>query len=130
MHICRFLVSKVYVFHTLVPTFVPEFTSFDISVSLQGLTLDIEKGNLLRLGKEGIILAASHGTRKMNDIEIERAYGRGRKRHIAGDYATHLQVKDGLSVGLLVMTVVGAPKRDTQPVRKARMVVSVVKSCH
>ena len=54
--------------------------------------MDIEKGNLLRLGKEGVILAASHGTRKMNDIEIERAYGRARKRHVACDYATHLQV--------------------------------------
>ena len=60
---------------------------------MQGLTLDIEKGNILRLGKEGVILAASHGTRKMNDIEIERAYGRGRKKHIACDYATHLEVK-------------------------------------
>ena len=30
---------------------------------LQGLTLDIEKGNLLRLGRDGYILAACHGTR-------------------------------------------------------------------
>ena len=29
----------------------------------QGLTLDIAGGNLLRLGKDGVILAASHGTR-------------------------------------------------------------------
>ena len=40
--------------------------------SVQGLTLDIDRGNLLRLGKDGIILAASHGTRKMSDIEIEK----------------------------------------------------------
>ena len=30
---------------------------------MQGLTLDIAGGNLLRLGKDGVILAASHGTR-------------------------------------------------------------------
>ena len=64
--------------------------------TFQGLTLDIERGNLLRLGKDGIILAASHGTRKMNDLEIERVYGRGRKRHVASDYATHLHVRNWL----------------------------------
>ena len=58
----------------------------------QGLTLDIDRGNLLRLGKDGIILAASHGTRKMSDIEIEKIYGRGRKKHIASEYAAHLHV--------------------------------------
>ena len=62
--------------------------------SFQGLTLDIDKGNLLRLDKDGIILAASHGTRKMTDLEIERVYGRGRKRHVASDYAMHLDVRD------------------------------------
>ena len=34
-----------------------------IEMQLQGLTLDIAGGNLLRLGKDGVILAASHGTR-------------------------------------------------------------------
>ena len=60
--------------------------------AFQGLTLDIDKGNLLRLGKDGVILAASHGTRKMSDLEIEKVYGRGRKKHVAFDYATHLHV--------------------------------------
>ena len=55
--------------------------------------MDIDRGNLLRLGKDGVILAASHGTRKMSDIEIEKVYGRGRKKHIAFDYATHLNVR-------------------------------------
>ena len=39
-------------------------------------------------------MAASHGTRKMTDLEIERVYGRGRKRHVASDYAMHLDVRD------------------------------------
>lgn len=70
--------------------------SFDSDADFvcKGLTLDIEKGNLLRLGREGFILAASHGTRKMNDIEIERAYGRARKKHVATDYAAHLHVRN------------------------------------
>ena len=63
-----------------------------IFCSDQGLTLDIDRGNLLRLGKDGIILAASHGTKKMSDIEIEKIYGRGRKKHIASEYAAHLHV--------------------------------------
>ena len=36
-----------------------------IEMQMQGLTLDIAGGNLLRLGKDGVILAASHGTRLM-----------------------------------------------------------------
>ena len=116
-------------------------------MQMQGLTLDIAGGNLLRLGKDGVILAASHGTRflccylfvlffrllvdyrfvvccssclldilklppsvdcpgvnlfvflfaaflsrKMNDVEIERQYGRYRNKHITSDYALHLKV--------------------------------------
>ena len=30
--------------------------------------------------------------RKMNDVEIERQYGRNRNKHIATEYATHLEV--------------------------------------
>ena len=129
-----------------------------VEMQLQGLTLDIAGGNLLRLGKDGVILAASHGTRltsyrrmlvfglfgfspficrckafqsngrfvehvlpilimtmiidydkklfftlayfwcsyvlgrKMNDVEIERQYGRYRNKHITSDYALHLKV--------------------------------------
>ena len=51
-------------------------------------------GHLWIIGKDGIILAASHGTRKMTDIEIEKVYGRGRKKHIASEYATHLCVSE------------------------------------
>ena len=30
----------------------------------------------------------------MTDIEIERVYGRCRRKHAASDYATHLQVSE------------------------------------
>ena len=52
----------------------------------KGLTLDCEKGNLLRLGYDGFILNASHGTKPMTDAEIEKVYGRCRKKHPGLDY--------------------------------------------
>ena len=39
------------------------FGDMQFGEQTQGLTLDIAGGNLLRLGKDGVILAASHGTR-------------------------------------------------------------------
>jgi len=65
----------------------------------KGLTLDIERGNLLRLGGEGVVLAASHGTRRMTDEEIEKCYGRNRRNHVAGEYATHLMKHGPLGMG-------------------------------
>ncbi len=66
--------------------------------AVQGLTLDIEKGNLLRLGRDGYILAACHGTRyyavrsknlmlhcKENPIYVlpkKKLYGLSRNFHI------------------------------------------------
>ena len=41
-----------------------------IDMQMQGLTLDIAGGNLLRLGKDGVILAASHGTRLTSRIFV------------------------------------------------------------
>jgi len=75
--------------------------SFDLEVDFvcKGLTLDIAGGNLLRLGRDGVVLAASHGTRKMNEVEIERQYGRNRNKHIASEYATHLEKHGPLGMG-------------------------------
>ncbi len=58
----------------------------------KGLTLDCERGNLLRLGSDGFILGACHGTRRMGDSDIERTYGRCRKkRHPGPEYTQHLR---------------------------------------
>jgi hypothetical protein len=62
----------------------------DLPMLAKGLTLDCEKGNLLRLGCDGTVLAASHGTRKLSDHEIERLYGRCRRKHPGSDYIQHL----------------------------------------
>lgn len=56
----------------------------------KGLTLDCERGNLLRLGCDGTILTAMHGTKRMSDFEIEKIYGRCRKKHPGSDYTHHL----------------------------------------
>ena len=44
-------------------TLEQDYGQMAIEMQMQGLTLDIAGGNLLRLGKDGVILAASHGTR-------------------------------------------------------------------
>lgn len=63
----------------------------DIHLLAKGLTLDCDKGNLLRLGCDGVVLAASHGTRKLTDFEIEKEYGRDRRKHPGTDYIQHLK---------------------------------------
>ena len=65
--------------------------SFDIHhIFFPGLTLDIDRGNLLRLGHDGTILTAMHGTKRLTDFEIEKVYGRCRKKHPGSDYTQHL----------------------------------------
>ncbi|XP_045481623.1 5'-nucleotidase domain-containing protein 1-like [Harmonia axyridis] len=41
---------------------------------LKGLIVDNENGNLLKIAADGRILAASHGTKLLNDNEIQRVY--------------------------------------------------------
>ena len=36
------------------------------------------------------ILCAAHGTRRLTDVEIEKAYGRCRKKHPGSEYSQHL----------------------------------------
>lgn len=67
--------------------------SFDDDVHLitKGLTLDCDRGNLLRLGCDGVVLAACHGSRRLTDAEIEKTYGRCRRKHPGKDYIQHLR---------------------------------------
>ena len=43
-----------------------------------------------RLGYDGTILTATHGMKRMSDIEIEKIYGRWRKKHAGSEYTQHL----------------------------------------
>ncbi|XP_053315875.1 5'-nucleotidase domain-containing protein 1 isoform X2 [Spea bombifrons] len=57
----------------------------------KGLVLDLEKGNFLKLGADGTILRACHGTKTMSAEQIEEAYGEKREwkhfKAINGTYA-------------------------------------------
>ena len=46
--------------------------------------------NQKRLGYDGTILTATHGMKRMSDIEIEKIYGRCRKKHAGSEYTQHL----------------------------------------
>ncbi|CAL1537985.1 unnamed protein product [Lymnaea stagnalis] len=76
--ICRFLVEEKHydasIFHDL---------HEDKDLIYKGLIADFEKGNVLKLGHDGVILRATHGTKKLTMEEIEKVYGKNR---IFGDY--------------------------------------------
>ncbi|XP_073836263.1 5' nucleotidase A [Musca autumnalis] len=52
----------------------------------KGLIVDAERGNILKLSAEGVILKATHGTRFLQDSEIELIYGKSRTWSIAKEY--------------------------------------------
>jgi 5' nucleotidase family len=53
----------------------------------KGLILDFHRGNLLRLGADGYIQRAAHGTKLMTEAEIVSDYGANRKWDVTTDYA-------------------------------------------
>lgn len=58
----------------------------DIDFLQRGLLLDADRGNLLKINGDGIILKASHGTRFLNDDEIIDIYGDEKYWNIAGQF--------------------------------------------
>lgn len=65
---------------------------FDSDFVQKGLIVDADRGNLLKLSSEGVILKACHGTRFLSTSDIEDIYGKDKKWNIAQDY-----IKDPLS---------------------------------
>lgn len=51
----------------------------------KGLLVDFDRGNLLKIAENGLILKASHGTTFMSEREIVEIYGEDRKWEIAGE---------------------------------------------
>ena len=51
----------------------------DADFIMRGIVLDIKKGNFIKLAEDGTVLRASHGTRFLDDLQIQQAYGE--KRH-------------------------------------------------
>jgi 5' nucleotidase family len=58
----------------------------------KGLVLDFHRGNLLRLGADGFIQRAAHGTKLMTDAEIVADYGAGRQWDVTTEYAKNMMV--------------------------------------
>lgn len=51
----------------------------DIDFLRKGLTLDMERGNIISLGGDGMILRACHGTKPLSEADIEQIYGPDKK---------------------------------------------------
>ncbi|KAH9500068.1 5'-nucleotidase domain-containing protein 1 [Bulinus truncatus] len=72
--VCKYLVEEkkydVEIFHNL---------HEDKDLIYKGLIADFDKGNVLKLGHDGVILRATHGSKKLSSAEIEKIYGKGRK---------------------------------------------------
>lgn len=51
----------------------------EISFMQNGLVIDMHTGNILKLGKDLLILKAFHGFKKLSDEELEKTYGKPAK---------------------------------------------------
>lgn len=64
----------------------------DMDFLQKGLIIDFERGNLLKLGANGCILKAAHGTRQLQDLEIDTVYGSERTWEVTTAFAEDLLV--------------------------------------
>lgn len=56
-------------------------TSDDVDFLQRGLILDFERGNVLKLDEEGVIIAASHGTKELSESDVKFIYGESMTFH-------------------------------------------------
>lgn len=56
----------------------------------KGLLVDFDRGNLLKMAENGLILKASHGTTFLLDREIMEIYGEDRKWEVAGELCNNM----------------------------------------
>ncbi|CAH0774170.1 unnamed protein product [Bemisia tabaci] len=68
--------------------FLPPFED-EIDFVQRGLILDNFKGNILKIGHDGTVLRACHGTKAMSDEEIAETYGPERKWNIGVEYCSN-----------------------------------------
>lgn len=60
--------------------------SDNIDFLRKGLTLDMERGNILSLGADGCILRVCHGTKALAEDDIKQIYGPDKKWHLAEEH--------------------------------------------
>ncbi|KAK7590834.1 hypothetical protein V9T40_002447 [Parthenolecanium corni] len=58
----------------------------DIDFLRKGLTLDMERGNVLSLGSDGTVLRVCHGTEVLEEEDIKRIYGPDKKWDLAVEH--------------------------------------------
>ncbi|XP_025097899.1 5'-nucleotidase domain-containing protein 1-like, partial [Pomacea canaliculata] len=56
----------------------------------KGLFLDVKQGNILKLGVDGVILRASHGTHRLSKEQIKDIYGKDMKWKLSNTFAKTL----------------------------------------
>ena len=69
------------------PSQIAEFDPIDVSLCLNNAVWDIQRGNLLKLVEDKLIVTAYHGTKKLSSVEINDIYGSPPKFN-ALDYPT------------------------------------------
>ncbi|XP_055637582.1 5'-nucleotidase domain-containing protein 1 isoform X1 [Toxorhynchites rutilus septentrionalis] len=64
----------------------------DIDFLQKGLIIDFERGNVLKVGPDGTIHQATHGTQKMVESEIIAYYGDEKKWEVTTEYCENMLV--------------------------------------
>lgn len=65
---------------------------FNANFLQKGLIIDAERGNLLKLGADGTILRATHGTKLLSPEDVNKIYGESRQWTLAQEF-----IRDPLS---------------------------------
>lgn len=64
----------------------------DLDFLQKGLIIDFQRGNILKLGPDGTIHQAAHGTKKMAESEIMAYYGDEKKWEVTTEYCENMLV--------------------------------------
>ncbi|XP_055546344.1 5'-nucleotidase domain-containing protein 1 [Wyeomyia smithii] len=64
----------------------------DVDFLQKGLVIDFQRGNILKLGPDGTIHQAAHGTKKMAEAEIIAYYGDEKRWSITTEYCENMLV--------------------------------------
>lgn len=64
----------------------------DLDFLQKGLIIDFQRGNILKLGPDGTIHQATHGTKKMAEAEIIAYYGDEKKWEVTTEYCENMLV--------------------------------------
>ncbi|XP_058455749.1 5'-nucleotidase domain-containing protein 1 [Malaya genurostris] len=64
----------------------------DVDFLQKGLLIDFQRGNILKIGPDGTIHQATHGTKKMAEAEIIAYYGKEKRWSVTTEYCENMLV--------------------------------------